>query len=209
MATVVSGDSNLFNTFCYGDPHPGTIQYLETKIANTLSTATDAARSFFQKGAELYEEFYSSDAMRKARNGIRMVRNMFAGDHIRELWEIVDFQQASPLMQRYVMAEPTIRKLYHEQRCHGYADSYVDQHPGMIGENHYDWRRVNEGMVQTVFNEEGKEDGWKVSFYMDDLPEGEVELTHDQQYDILRSWDRVHAFIAADEDPTSPEGGSL
>ena len=52
------------------------------------------------------------------------------------------------------MAQPDIRSLYHKGHCDGYSDTYVDMEPGLVGEQHYDYRRVMDGVVEET------ETGW-------------------------------------------------
>ena len=97
----------------------------------------------------------------------------------------------------------TLRLMYHQQRCEGYTDTYVDMHPGDVGEQHYDYRRVVDGMVM-------EQDDELVSVqYFDEIKEGD-ELDIDDQVAILRTWDSVKAAIEENkEDPTSPFNASL
>jgi hypothetical protein len=113
-------------------------------------------------------------------------------------------QQAPVVMQRWIMAEPTVRTLYHKQECDGFSDTYKDMSPGIVGEQHYDYRRVMDGVIQ----EDG--DSWCAKFYMDDLVEGDTPLIFRDKMDILSTWERVTMYIAAgDEDPTSTTADKL
>ncbi len=95
--------------------------------------------------------------------------------------------------------------MYHEQRCDGYSESYVDRFPGQVGENHYDYRRVMHGMVQ-----DDQEHDWKSTFYLDELFEGDRELNFDEQVDILNTWDVVRSYLSkGQDDPTSQFGNML
>ena len=103
------------------------------------------------------------------------------------------------------MANPVVRQTYHEQKCDGYSDTYIDNQPSAIKETHYDYRRVMDGVVVDKDN-----DGWSVKFYPDDLHDGDRELVHGEKVDILHSWDIIEMFMkAGDKDPTSQYGAAL
>lgn len=211
-ATVFMGGVNEFDALVYGQQHPGTTAYLQehanrfTSIASDFSqTLTDAAKAFFQRGQELYQQFNNSDAIRAAEAAVRKVRSFFQPEIIRPLWDLGDIQTASLTMQRWIMAEPTVRSMFHQQRLDGYADTYVDMHPGDVGEQHYDYRRVMNGLVV-----DDEEHDWKATFYFDDLIEGDVELTLEQKVDITDTWGTLLSIIKkGEDDPTSQYGGKL
>jgi hypothetical protein len=114
-------------------------------------------------------------------------------------------QNASLTMQRWIMAEPTVRTLFHKQLCDGYSDTYVDMYPGRVGEDHYDYRRVMNGVV--VPHEER---GGDATTYMEDLIPDDVELDLNDQIDIISSWQFIQAKVAErNEDPTSKYNGTL
>ena len=57
------------------------------------------------------------------------------------------------------------------------------------------------GMVEDDVDPEGD---WKTSFYLDEIHEGDRELTFEEQIDIISTWDAVKAFMArGKDDPTS------
>lgn len=107
-------------------------------------------------------------------------------------------------MQRYMMANPVIRNLYHKQRCDGYSGSYIDTDYGVSGENHEDYRMINNGIVRE------NDDGWQYTNYFDILDEnGNEKLTASEKFKILSVWDVANAFIKAGEDPTDKYCGKL
>ncbi len=201
------GDDFDYNAVVYGENHPNVLNYLENKISRFDSfsqTLTDAGRSFMSNVKDLYENVNGSEAMRVARAAIRKAGSMFQRDEIKSIWELTALQTAPPTMQRWIMANPVVREMYHQQRCDGYSDTYVDMHPGVIGKDHYDYRRAMHGMMVD------EDDGWKVTFYLDDLVDGDRELVLSEKTDILNTWDIVSAIMkAGKEDPTSVYGSKL
>lgn len=200
------GASDAFDALVYGETHPGTIAFLANQVNNVADTLTDAGRAFMSKTRDLFERFNGTAAMRFAREVVNSVKGAGARpDRIMTLWELPEMQSASLTMQRWIMANPNVRRRYHVQKCDGYSDTYIDVEPGQVGEDHYDWRRVMDGHF--VFDEEGH---WKCVQYFEDLKEGDRHLLHEEQVDIQRSWEAMDLVLAlCKDDPTSPVGGSL
>lgn len=199
------GAADAFDALVYPQQHPDTVRFLQNQVSNIANTLTDAGRAFMQRSREVFEQYNSSAAMRFAREVMQSVKGAFETPCIKPLWTVNEMQNASLLMQRWIMANPTVRKMYHAQRCDGYSDTYVDMAPGVIGEDHYDWRRVMDGAI--VFDEDGD---WKSTQYLDELIEGDRDLLHEEKVDILNTWNEMDVIIAlSKDDPTSPGGGSL
>ncbi len=81
----------------------------------------------------------------------------------------------------------------------------MDTDPGCVGEDQYDYRRVMDG--QFVFDEHGD---WKSVQYIEQLRDGDRDRLHDEQVEIMRSWDAMDLVMAiCQDDPTSTVGGML
>lgn len=196
--------ADSFDAIVYGEPHPSTVQYLQQQVSQFSDTLTDAGRAFMQKSRQAFDYFNSSEAMRFAREAMHKVRGIFDAPVIMGLLELEELQSASLLMQRWIMANPKVRTLYHAQKCDGYSDTYMDMAPGVQGDEHYDYRRVMDGVMQF----EGQED-WKIVQYFDQLIEGDRDLMHEEKDDILKTWNATDLLMALGQDPTSSVGGSL
>jgi hypothetical protein len=193
------GAADVFDAFVYGPQNPNTVSYLKNSASQWSNTLTEAGQQWMQKGKEIFNVINSSEAMNLARKAINSVKGIFGNNTIREIVEMSDFQSASLTMQRWIMAQPDVRNLYHKNRCDGYSGSYVDVEFGFVGNNHYDYRRVMDG----VFQDDEKE-GWVVRHYLEELKPDDRHLTHHEKIDIIRTWDSVAALIAmGEEDPTS------
>lgn len=208
MVQVSYGGVADFNALMYGPKHPGTMQFLQNQvqqISDFSTTLTDAGRGFVANARRLYDELHSDEALRLARAAVRRIGNVFQRDEIKSIWELAQLQNAPLTMQRWIMAEPTVRELYHQQRCDGYSDTYVDMYPGEVKDAHYDYRRVMNGVVT-----EDSDGASKFTIFLDELVEGDRELTFDEKIDILNTWDIVSSLIKeGSDDPTSPWGGKL
>lgn len=205
MVQVITGGEEVFDALLYGKKHPSTSAFLRQQVENVSDRLTDASRSFFSHARDVYERISGSEAARRARAASRSLKSIWNTDDVHAMTEVHQMQHAKPVMQRWIMAQTDIRRLFQKQRCDGYEGSYVDVFPGDIGENHYDWRRVNNGFVHFVTDEDGNEtDDWYASTYMDDLLPDDEELTLEEQVDIHDTWSNVVAQIrAGGSDPTS------
>lgn len=205
MAQILSGGGELFNAAVYGRPNPTVYDFIDRHNQAVSQNIGEAARSFFNSTRDLYKRVTESDALRWAKAATRKVKSFWDPDGIYPITDVGRMQNAKPEMQRWIMAEPTIRKMYHDQLCEGYEGEYVDIHPGMIGEDHYDYRRVNNGIVRLH-----EKEGWNATTYMDDLLPDDVELELDDQVDILTTWQFVRAAAKRkEEDPTSKFNAEL
>jgi hypothetical protein len=206
---VITGGARTFSALAYQNQHPENQNYFAQKLQHFTQTFGDTVGSvaggFMSNAAELFDKFYGSEAVRLAKAAVRKVKSIWERDDIRELFGIGEIQQAKPIMQRWIMAEPTYRQMFHDQRCDGFSNSYVDMEPGVVGEAHYDYRRVMDGLLV-----DDEEEGWNMTHYIEDLKEGDVDLELDEQLTILSVWDvvRMHAK-AGGEDPGSVYGDKL
>jgi hypothetical protein len=207
MANIVHGGINDFDALIYGPKHPNVIAYLENQLVNYSPTLTGAAQDFFADSRRLYDEFNSAAAIRAATAAIKKVSHVIRMDVIQILSTVTELQNAQFQMQRWIMANPVVRKAYHNQQCDGYSGQYVDLQPGVVGEQHYDYRRVMDGVLQETPNTDSD---WKITHYIDDLHEGDRKLTLPEKIDVLSTWDFIEAAMERKkEDPTNLEGGAL
>lgn len=199
MANFYTGGVDTFNALVYGEPHPNTVSFVEGMLAQPTAAIGSAGEAFMDRAREAYERFNGSEAMRVARAAARQVKSQWDRNIIRPLETIGEVQQSPYKMHRYMMAEPMVRQAYHRQQCDGYSHAYVDVAPGLVGHDHYDYRRVMDGIVQ-----EDDQGGWYFDEYFDELDDGDRDLMFEEQFDILRSWNTLaSAMMQGKDDPTS------
>lgn len=198
--TVRCGGEDEFRALVYGEKNPGTLSYLQNQVSNLSSMLSDAGKSFYANSQQLFNSFNGSEALMAARAAVRRASSLLQKDCIRPLNDLGAIQNAPLSMQRYIMAQPYIRELYLAQSCDGYSSSYVDVHNKAIGDAHYDYRRVVNGIVQL------QEDGSTVTVnYIDDelLPE-DRELDIVEQSIVMDTWAAIEHYARTGErDPTS------
>lgn len=200
MARAIVGGALEYDALAFGKPHPNTLQFLQNQAAVMTEVLSEAGKHWFSGIKDIYQSIDQSEALRFARAVGRRCRSMWEVDEIRVLSDIGQFQHAGVTMQRWVMAEPTIRALYHEQRCDGYSEQYHDYYPGLIGDSHYDYRRVMNGVVES----DDPELDWKAVQYFEELLPEDSELLHDEQVEILDTWRMLkHHILHGKDDPTS------
>lgn len=203
MINVIHGGGNAFAALAYPEINPINFNYIEQQFSNFGQTLNEVGRAFFEGGKAIFEKIHNNDAVRAAKAAINAAKGAFKPNVIINLDTLEEIQQAKPVMQRWIMANPYVREIYHNQQCCGYDGSYVDMYPNDIGEAHYDYRRVMNGMVVE------DDEGWYVTEYVEDLVEGDRHLQFDEQCDILKTWDLAELFMRKKEDVTSQFGDKL
>ena len=173
-------DPMSFDLMLFPEQSPMNQVYLANQFNSFGQTLTDIGRQFMESTQALYEKVNDSTVIRMAKAAIRNVKGMFHPNDIVSLESVEDLRMASPMMQRYIMAEPTIRALYHKQQCDGYSDTYADVEPGLIKEAHYDYRRVMTGIIVDEKDEDGN-DSWISRNFYDDMRPQDRDLTIDEK----------------------------
>jgi hypothetical protein len=106
-------------------------------------------------------------------------------DFITYLYRPVEFRTANLTMQRWIMAEPTVRAAYNAGQISGYESTYVDYEPGAIGDEHSDWRHVMNGVV---VNDEA-------NIYFDNYTAEKPKLSPGELVDILQTWSNAKLLM--------------
>jgi hypothetical protein len=201
----IEGGALAFNELAYAPRDQSTVQYLKESAMNLSQNLTDAGRQFITNTRDQWSHFFGDNALRAARAAVRTVQTMWDADVIKQLTTIAHMQHAPVVMQRYIMADPTIRKMFLAQQLDGYSDTYQNIHGNAIGPDHYDYRRLNNGLI-----EEREDGGWESWTYFEDLLEGDHELRFDEQMDLKDSISNIIREIRKRrDDPTSKYNASL
>lgn len=202
---IVDGGDLAWGAIAFGEQNPINLGYFQNQFSSLTAGLNDYAKNFYSEVGNIVDKFTNSDAVRSVRNALRSAASLFNNDIIKPLYEMEEFQTATVKMQRWIMANPVVRTSFIEQKCDGYSDSYVDLYPGKVKDEHYDYRRVMNGVVQF---DEDERDYFKI--YYEDLVEGDRELSVDEKIDILQSWEIVELYMKKGaQDPTSQFGANL
>lgn len=198
--TFNGGDDTDFRDYVR-DRYEKTAAYLE-------KASTTAGRAFLNKSREIFESINSSEALRRARASVRSLMSTRNPNALFAVKGIDDLRSAGYRMQRFLMADTVVRKKYLRQQVDGYSDTYVNIHGNDIGNDHYDYRRVIDG----VFREEKDADGEDVIVienFCEKLVQGDRDLDFIEQSDILDNWSTQRLLLMAGFDTTSRLGGRL
>ena len=207
MATFVEGGAATFDALLYGDQHPQTTQLLRQQFSNIGHHLSDAARMFVEAAQSKMEELSQGYAAQLLRSAGRAISAFWIPDEIQILESIGRMQYAPNVMRRYVMACPELRTLYHQGRVEGYGESYIDLQPGMVGADHYDYRRVMNGVVVT---DPEQSTDWQATTYIEPLRADDRELELVEQADIQATWQLLRPMLVpGEEDPTSKWGAEI
>lgn len=205
---INAGNLDSFDYLLFPEQHPNTRAYLYEQFNNISSALSNIGREFIEESKMIYDKINDSNVARVAKAALRTAKNLFHHNAIYHLDTLESIQEAQPMMQRYIMAEPTIRELYHKQLCNGFSDTYVDAYPDMIEENHYDYRQVMSGMVVETIDA-NNEATWYSRNYYDELVNDDRELNPVEKIDIIKTWDLMKMFIEEGNDPTDLYGGKI
>lgn len=183
------------------DRYERTSEYLER-------ASSSVARQFLDRSRKIFDSYHSAESMRRTRQAIRSAKGLREADSIYSPKTLDDLRAVGWRMQRFLMAEPDVRRKFHRQLVDGYSESYVDMHPGDVGGDHYDWRRVTNGIYREEIGPDGEPLIVREVFY-EQLVEGDRELDPEEQFRLLDAWDIQKLFLEAGLDPTNRLGGNV
>lgn len=207
MATLAtSADPAMgFTASLFGAPVRELVDYMGQLHDRASHYLNDRAREWTQAAGDVFQKADYSNIMRKAKKTMRELQDVIETDHIRPLTSVELLQDAPHSMRRWIMAEPSLRRLYHEGGCEGYGDFYVDVQPGAVGADHYDYRRARDGVVEVEEN-----GNWHAESYIETLRDGDDAIDTDDQFDIDLTWIAVRRAVEVRrDDPTSLFNASL
>lgn len=205
MANVSIGSYDVFNSMVNGVQSRENLSFLEQRLGEFRDRLTDAGRRVADRARELFDSYDFEGIQRQVRAFKRKMEHRWDRNDIRPLRTIGDLQQAGLQMQRWLMANPTVRRMWQKERCDGWSRSYVDMEPGALGESHTDYKKVMNGLAQ-----QDEEDNTYFVTYFDAIEDGREELDLDQQLDIRESWSWIEHYLKqGGDDPTSPTNASL
>ncbi len=199
MATVIAGGADAFRALAYAAPNQNTLSFIAQHAQHESQRLTDAGMQWVNNVGASFVNLYENTVRTVGRAIKKLYNSYWDVNDIRCLTTTNDFQSASLVNQRWIMANPTLRHMVHEGRMDGYSTSYVDHGGKVYGADHYDWRRVHDGLVMST-----DEGGWESTEYVEALDEGDRHLELDEQCDIRRMWGFMEALIENHgDDPTS------
>lgn len=198
------GSKTDLRSMLFEPPRQSDIDYLRDRMESKISLFDTARTQFSNTLRNTFEAINNSAAMSRARALYRSARSFFDVDDIRSLFDIEDIQIAKPTMQEYIMAEPTIRDLYHRQLVDGYSGTYVDMAPKTIGWGHKPYDQAMHG----VLVEDPENDTLGFGYSLDLDLHVDEQITVLEQQHVHETWNYLREYMKTSKiDPTDCFGG--
>jgi hypothetical protein len=189
----------------------GPSQDIRNWMKKEISTYTDNIRTIAPAVAssimDKYNKIHSSEAVRNLNSLKARVRSIWQPNSVRYLSTVEEIQNSPNVMKRWVMAMPMLREKYLLKGISGYEGSYEDNYPGTLGEKHYDYRRVTEGVI----SKSDDADNASYHIYYENIDKDEDILSIIDKTSITATWAVIQANITSGNvsDPTSVWNGTL
>ena len=203
MATFTVGTPQDAFGLINGPQSAENINFFRQQTQEFASMVMGYAPEFATNVLDTLESIHGDEAIRRAKALQRQVAHVWQSDVIRPIESIEDCCTAPPVMRRWLMADPYMRQMYHSGQIDGYSQSYYDAWGKVRGEDHYDYRRVTEGMIE--IDEDGCE---TFTSWFEEIEEDDV-LSIEEQVDITTGWKFLRSSVKAGIDPTSRFGTKL
>lgn len=206
MAHFSYAGENTFNAIASGGVNRGLHQIIAGRLDSMATTMGNVGSGWLQSARDMFEQYDINRVERSVDLFKQQNEALWTPNDIRPLVGIEALQTASHMMQRWIMANPLIRKQWQAGRCEGYGADYVDLDPGLHTSQQRDYCKAMNGMGE--YTDSGDLTCTTYSDAYDD--NGQEELSFREQQDIMTTWDEVQYFFGqADQDPTSQTGGKL
>lgn len=205
MAEILSGyDEDGLRDFLYARPDRLMDRYLDEKL-NDDRVGHRFSEQFRERAVKVRNRLKESRIYRSTLAATRRLKNRGRIDAVQQLLDIGAVQHAPRKMQRYVMANKSIRKLWQRRQAAGYEDGYNQENHNRnaLGDTHDVYRIVTSGIAYK------DDDGYLASTYY--LSEEERnELSGIDQLDVLVTWATVdQAVWDMADDPVSQYNACL
>ena len=185
MAVIVKASSAGQDYALYGDKTHFVANYIQQQL-QTMPVYASPYQERMQQSLQSSYAYLTDAAVRHdIVQSLRGAGVDLGENFIVELRTFEELQHANLTMQRWVMAEPTIRQLYLDQNVDGYSDTYLNTSGQYVAERDYHYQLAMTGVPV----EAG--DGTTITrFYHaeEDLREGDRKLSHHEKIAIQRTW---------------------
>lgn len=206
MATVIQGSVDEWRALAYSTPSREYIDDFIEMSDRYDNLLIGRARDMYHSASNRFRDFSFRRSTRRAKSALRRVNNMFNYDGVYELRDIGEFQHAKTRNRRFVMSEPTVRRMYYDNRVEGYGDLYEDVYKGRVGESDPLYRMVMSG----IWQESSEGEDYFVEYWDTEETELEEPITVEEQFDVVNSWERLRILLdKMEDDPTSPYNQQL
>jgi len=201
VVNMISGGDSAFRALAHTIPDQRLIQHLGNNINNLKTTLGNVGTRFIENAQNMYERFNNSAAISAAKNAL-FASGMAMNEHTIYPVRLDRWNDANLIMQRYILSEPTVNKLYVDNMCNGFEATQVDNDPGFVGSDRSDYRRVMDGVL--YFDKDGT---GLVTHYTNDDDIDDLDFM--DKLAVLDTWDNAKLLLAQGIDPTDPDGNEL
>jgi len=198
---VLDGGDAAFNALVYPPPDHNLLNYLQQNVEHARVAMTGISDTFVNMASNMYEKFNSSEVI-NAGKALLFGTETHLNHNVVYPISYGHLNEANMIMQRYIIAEPEVNKMYHQNTCEGFQETYMDFEPENVGTERMDYRNVMNGVVQYDDNGDG--------YIMHYVDSNEYEpLDTLDKFSVLHTWDAVAYSIAVGVDPTSIDDSEL
>lgn len=193
-------DPLMYDRLAYPEHDNNSRSWFQSTLFNEAHAhkLTDMGRAFVDQCRNVYNSISDSVRLSGISHAIKLLDRVADRDEIYEIDSYDACVDASPIMRRFIMAAEDIRMAFQKQRIDGYGENYVDLEPDAVGNDHYDFRLVNHGMLRVPMNATNA----VVSEYCEDLNVGDRKLSVHEKNDILTSQSVASYYLSKGFDPT-------
>ena len=171
-------------------------RYIKEQFENKIGRFGE---EFKRRARAVCEKVTNSKLYSKSLASMRKLKTRGMLDTIRQLTNISELQNATPIMQRIVMANPVVKERRRKRLCEGYALTYVDPNPNAFQSTDRTYRQIMNGVSVN---------GKATTFHL--TQEDKDEFTGQDRADSRITWAAVeNEMRAMQEDPVSQLNASL
>lgn len=206
MARLISAPTaSLFGKGLFGTLSQNTVNYLQGQIDSLANTGGEYGQKIYERSMAVFNAINSDVVVMAAEAVLSQAESMMGLNVIEPLLTVQQLQGAQPLMQNWIMTDPTIRQAWYDGKLEGYSDTYEDPEPNLVGHEQAAYRLLMNGVL--VPHEEAS---YQYSTYFDRENDKDRMLTIRQLAAIVDSQEAArNAFEDGELDPTSQYGASL
>lgn len=196
QVNVVRGGDAAFNALLYPPPDQNFLTYLQNNIQSAAESVVGIGTAFMDNVKNMYNRYNSTEAINASKALLQSTGTHFNQNVIYPVG-YDNFNTANMIMQRYVMAEPSISEMYRDNMCYGYQETFYDMEPDSYGVERTDYRRVMDGVMDF------EDDHAVFKYYSQSSDEPDLDTL--DKISILDTWDNALRLIDEGIDPTSPD----
>lgn len=172
--------------------------WLHNQMYAPIDNLVGIAATMYDRTKAAYEDINNAIRLSNIKSAIRSIEgnDLVDPNTIQNINNSNMLSTVNPMTQRYIMAMPELREMYHKQRVDGYSGTYHDTEPGCVGKDHYDYRRITDGVII-----ETEDSSTLTHYFQEDLyNEGPVDAV--DKAITASMWTLVFETIRRGGDPT-------